>query len=278
MTENKLIKFNNKPREDIKGTKILTPVVLSDSKGNWLKQQISHPSESELKWWCKCSSKSGDSLRWLRRNIKNKIQHLGNISLYVWLGTCDLTTKNNKYISLTSFNDKIIDSVVDNFKEIIEPFREYPQSKVTIIELPIYSIQTWNQKHRHKDPTKFSEQDEFLSNQVYKINSEIRKLNKELNSHSPEFSSDLSCSSNYKKGDNRTTARRKYYNFELYADGVHPKQNLASAWLKKISVQAMRDCWKIQHTRPKIRSEVHVPTKTRRSRRPVSKHGLSKLN
>ena len=251
MTENKLIKFNNKPREDIKGTKILTPVVLSDSKGNWLKQQISHPPESELKWWCKCSSKSGDSLRWLRRNIKNKIQHLGNISLYVWLGTCDLTTKNNKYISLTSFNDKIIDSVVDNFKEIIELFREYPQSKVTILKLPIYSIQTWNQKHRHKDPTKFSEQDEFLSNQVYKINSEIRKLNKELNSHSPEFSSDLNCSSNYKKGDNRTTARRKYYNFELYADGVHPKQNLASAWLKKISVQAIRDCWKIQHTRPK---------------------------
>jgi hypothetical protein len=169
MSENKLIiKFNNKPREDIKGTKILTPVVLSHSKGNWLKQQISHPSERELKWWCKCSSKSDDSLRWLRRNIKNKIHHLGNISLYVWLWACDLTTKNNKYISLTSFNDKIIESVVDNFKEIIELFREYPKSKVTILELPIYSIQTWNQKNRHKD--------EFLSNQVYKNNSEIREI------------------------------------------------------------------------------------------------------
>ena len=169
MSENKLIiQFNNKPREDIKGTKILTPVVLSNSKGNWLKQQISHPSERELKWWCKCSSKSYDSLRWLRRNIKNKIHHLGNISLYVWLGACDLTTNNNKYISLTSFNDKIIESVVDNFKEIIELFREYPKSKVTILELPIYSIQTWNQKNRHKD--------EFLSNQVYKNNSEIREI------------------------------------------------------------------------------------------------------
>jgi len=69
--------------------------------------------------------------------------------------------------------------------------------------------------------------DEFLSNQVYKINSEIRKLNNEINSYSPEFSSDLCCSSYYKKGDNRTTARRKYYNFELYADGVHPKQNFS---------------------------------------------------
>jgi hypothetical protein len=201
MSENKLIiQFNNKHREDIKGTKILTPVVLSNSKGNWLKQQISHPSERELKWWCKCSSKSYDSLRWLRRNIKNKIHHLGNISLYVWLGACDLTTNNNKYISLTSFNDKIIESVVDNFKEIIELFREHPKSKVTILELPIYSIQTWNQKNCHKDPTKFSEQDEYLSNQICKINSEIRKLNKELNSHPPEFSTDLCCSSNYKKG------------------------------------------------------------------------------
>jgi hypothetical protein len=86
----------------------------------------------------------------------------------VWLWACDLTTKNNKYISLTSFNDKIIESVVDNFKEIIELFREYPKSKVTILELPIYSIQTWNQKNRHKD--------EFLSNQVYKNNSEIREI------------------------------------------------------------------------------------------------------
>ena len=135
---------------------------------------------------------------------------------------------------ITSVNDKIVDSVVDNFKEIIELFREYPQSNVTILELPIYSIQIWNQNQRHKDPTKFSEQDDFFWNQVYKINNEIRKLHKEHNSHSPELYSDLCCSSNY----NRTTARRKYYNFELYADGVHPKQSFASAWLKKMSVHA----------------------------------------
>jgi hypothetical protein len=146
MSENKLIiQFNNKHREDIKGTKILTPVVLSNSKGNWLKQQISHPSERELKWWCKCSSKSYDSLRWLRRNIKNKIHHLGNISLYVWLGACDLTTNNNKYISLTSFNDKIIESVVDNFKEIIELFREHQSQKS-----PFLNYQSTQYKHGTK--------------------------------------------------------------------------------------------------------------------------------
>jgi hypothetical protein len=30
----------------------------------------------------------------LEKNIKSKIKELGNIHLYIWLGTCDLTTKN----------------------------------------------------------------------------------------------------------------------------------------------------------------------------------------
>ena len=46
-------------------------------------------------------------------------------------------------------------------------------------------------KHKHKEPTKFREQDYKPEEQILAVNSEIKKLHKENHQEAPEFNSDL---------------------------------------------------------------------------------------
>jgi hypothetical protein len=87
MSVQKLAKFMQKPRSVTIGHKTITPVIISDSKGEYLKSQIIHPEYRNIIWWCKRGTTIDQSLRWLSSNIDSKIQQLGNIYLYVWLGT-----------------------------------------------------------------------------------------------------------------------------------------------------------------------------------------------
>ena len=66
---------------------ILTPVVLTDSKGYFLEAQVnkhSHP-ENKIVWWWQSSQGVEERFNWLRANIQQKITELGSlcITLYV---------------------------------------------------------------------------------------------------------------------------------------------------------------------------------------------------
>ncbi|KAK3094782.1 hypothetical protein FSP39_006183 [Pinctada imbricata] len=98
MSENKLRKTLNKPPIPATGTKTHTPAVLTDSKGKWLLKTLAHKSESTAKWWYKSGDTCKDGYKWLKSNFKSKVKKLGDIWLYVWLGTCDLTTKKKQEI------------------------------------------------------------------------------------------------------------------------------------------------------------------------------------
>ena len=50
-----------------------------------------------------------EGYQWLKSNLRSKIKKLGSIWIYVWLGTCDLTSKNKKYIALTAEDDQVVD-------------------------------------------------------------------------------------------------------------------------------------------------------------------------
>ena len=81
-------------------------------------------------------------------------------------GTCNLTSKNKKYISLKSENDEEVDKIISKYNEIIKVINRYPGTKVTFMETPVYSIKNWNESKGHKDPNVFVEQDENLSIRV----------------------------------------------------------------------------------------------------------------
>ena len=87
MSENKLRMFN-KQTPPLTGKKRLQPIVLSDSKGrDSTEKQFIIISQSGLK--------AEESKQWLKRNIlvDRKIIEHGDIWLYIWIGTCNLTSK-----------------------------------------------------------------------------------------------------------------------------------------------------------------------------------------
>ena len=238
MTENKLRKFIARPRTSPVGNRKLQPFILTDSKGNWLKRQTSNEIENQIIWQAKSGAKVEESTRWLKSNIAEKIERHGDIWLYVWLGTCNLTTKNKKYISLKHPDNETNNDITQKYKEIASIVSKYQGSKLTFLETPVYSIKNWNQSKGHKDPDTFDNQDKTLQEQIYNLNKEVRELNNTLGTHSPQFSSDLHTS---RKVKSKKTIN--YYNFKLYTDGIHPDTLLAKAWLRKIAEQVRKDCW-----------------------------------
>ena len=64
------------------GTKILTPLILSDSKGFDLERQAVNTVEQQIKLWCKPGRNSCDGLSWLRDNLSSLIGQLDNIALF----------------------------------------------------------------------------------------------------------------------------------------------------------------------------------------------------
>ena len=235
MTESKLRKFLSKPVQSPVGEQRQRPALLGDSKGCCIKKVLKYESEADFLWWSEGGAKVEASTQWLKRNIARKIINHGDVWVYVWLGTCNLTTKGKKYISLTSETEEEVCNIEKKLKEIVKIVQKYPGSKVTILETPIYSIVKWNREKGHKDPDTFAEQDQKLQNQIVLLNNKIRQINHNLGVHSPQFSCDLYKTSNYKKGKKRETASRQYYNFDLLEDGIHPNYLLYLHSLRRFS-------------------------------------------
>ena len=84
--------------------------------------------------------KAEESKQWLKRNIARKIIEHGDIWLCIWIGTCNITSKNKTYIALRSQTNEEIEYIKTIFREIIEIIKKYPGSKLTFLETPIYSI------------------------------------------------------------------------------------------------------------------------------------------
>ena len=120
--------------------------------------------------------------------------------IYVWLGTCDLTSQNKKYIALTGEDDQVVDIAYEYLVKIAALVKYFPSCRITILEIPVYSIKYWNQRKGHKNLDEFIEQDKKLETQVYNLNGKIRQINETNQIHSPTFSTDLVKNSKTAKG------------------------------------------------------------------------------
>jgi hypothetical protein len=226
MSKGKLQAYLARPFEIPTGSKTITSIILSDSKGFNLKDQVTNIVEQNMKWWCKPGRDSTQTLNWIRQNISDQIGHYDNIALYIWIGTCDLTRKNKQYIPLANHDNSSLNTIKEHFEEIAKILQSYPACTLTFLEISVYSIYIPTKYKGHKEPNQFKEQDELLISQVRALNDYIRKLNIRLQKTSPNFSQEI----NHKKSSN---SKNKYqllrdnYNFTLYRDGVHPARELA---------------------------------------------------
>ena len=89
----------------------------------WLRNQTNHQYHSEItwNWWCEGGRNIKRTIDWLEENFETEFQLHGDIWLYVWIGTCDLTSRDSStgYITLTSTRDKsIIEKISEGYQEI----------------------------------------------------------------------------------------------------------------------------------------------------------------
>ena len=187
------------------------PVILSDSKGTYLKSNITEYHHQNILWWCKGGAKIEDSYSWLKRNLAARLYEIGDIALYIWIGTCNLTTKSGNTIGLTSTDNTTVDHIAQYIDKTEEFLSDFKQVKVTFLELPVYSIKSYNsyystgdtdtkgnkqqdinnnqQDNNNNQQTKtYKQQDEYLAYQINLANEKIRSTNLALNTHSPNFS------------------------------------------------------------------------------------------
>lgn len=228
----------------------VTPMVLTDSKGSYLKSEVSTAIESSVIWWYNSGWNSDTGLGYLTRNVTAAIRTYGRIHVYVWLGTCDLT-KKLRYLRSESSRAPVrgcIDlnpehsgaRLISNFEKISELARRH-KFKLTFLELPVYSIREYNKNRGHDEPDIFSQNDKQLQTRIKVVNEHIERLNN-LNQFDnkkiPRFNCDLS-----RNRKNRGRRSKKYYTFGLYRDGLHPDELLSKCWLRKITIKIKQDCY-----------------------------------
>ena len=222
-----LSKFDKPPYFDAKISSV--PVVLSDSKGFYLKRHLDFPNT--IQWCCKSGGTTFEQCNYLKQNLQTLLEKYSKITIFVWLGTCDLTVKDELgFISLASKTSDIVNNVYALYKEIYFFCRSFENVKLVFLEVPVYSIYWWNYFHRHPDVQQFREDDFILHDQISELNNYIRDINRILHVHSPCFSADLI--------KNRKQSSRNHsflsYTFVGYSDGIHPGPELSRLWLLKL--------------------------------------------
>jgi hypothetical protein len=129
------------------------------------------------------------------------------------------------------------------YREIANIIANYPGSKVTFLEVPVYSIVTYNSTRDHLDSQKFTTQDTDLLETIHELNPRGQELNKELGNISPSFNRSLYANTKHRTHDKQDIKTRYHYSLHFYTDGLHPAPLLSRVWLKKLAVQTEHDCW-----------------------------------
>lgn len=218
----------------------LVPIILSDSKGRYLRRQSTLPLEHDIVW-CDQFNEGGRTsdlgLEWVKSNFEKWGTKYKDFFLFVWLGTCNFCTKNNKYISLKENISREAAKIISDLRQISElgSAHNFP---VLLLEIPVFCIQEWNRVHGHKSPADFKEQDELLHQSIQVVNEEIRKINLDKGKVSPLFNLDLR-----RKRKSSSVSSRRYYSFAQYVDGIHPNHLLSKYWLRKISEVVRVECY-----------------------------------
>ncbi|XP_062621663.1 uncharacterized protein LOC134283229 [Saccostrea cucullata] len=100
MSNSKLLKYLE--RLIISKSVVSRPILISHSKGYYLNKHLDLLKISRVfvQFECRPGARFADFYPWLKRNLAGLVQQYGQITLYIWLGTCDITQKSGKYIDL----------------------------------------------------------------------------------------------------------------------------------------------------------------------------------
>lgn len=216
-----------------------TPVILTDSKGFYLRKVLdkTDKTERQIQWLGRSGFTSTNAVSFLQpKKIKSLLKFHKQISLYIWVGTCDLTAKGKIFIDLRRPSSSTLQQLCRNLQLIGNRCRSQ-RLKVTFLHIPYYSIQLWNKNKGHKNPDIYKENDKQLTQLVDRANAYIDQLNRNIHTYSPKLNEDL------QRGRKRRGGKqRKSMNFNLFLDGIHPDKKLAKSWLTSMKRKINKDC------------------------------------
>lgn len=210
-----------------------TPIIISDSKGRYLKE---FSKQRDIVFIYKGGWTSSNLFSYLHKNLRKLLHKYKKISVYIWVGTCDFTEKIRRFVRLRSKQPEVLERLCSNLWGI-KDICVSSKIKLTFLQCPFYSIQRWNNYKGHPDSESFKSDDQFLTTQINLLNDSIQDLNASLNSYTPKLNQDLLRS---RKGSGK---RQRYsLNLNLLKDGIHPDKPLAKSWFTSIYKKIRKDC------------------------------------
>lgn len=151
MSRSKLLKCLDKP-VSLPSNLSTVPVIITDSKGKYLhKLKVNPTYVNKLHWHIKSGRRSQDAKEYIFKNLKMIKSKHGHIWIYLWIGTCDFTEKEGKYIYLVSNCERAFGKFKENIKKILRICSEN-SVKITLLHISYYSIHIWNEKRGHRSP------------------------------------------------------------------------------------------------------------------------------
>ena len=218
---------------------IQTPLLLTDSKGDYISEHASNCIDRSIVWLGGKGWTSSRGLDYFTNNCDRLKATHGDFHLFVWLGTCDMTSKNRRtrFVHLNDNYTRDAAKLIRNL-EAYSTLASRKNFPVTILEIPVYCIREYNKYQCHSDTEIFAEQDRKLHLSIELVNIEIRKVNSRNVKISPKFNSDLEFS---RKSNSKHNKYR--FCFSQFKDGVHPNPLLAKYWLRRISEKVDFQCF-----------------------------------
>ena len=104
MSVGKLEKFLEKPL-DLQGTQEKTVLIVGDSKACHLQSVADYPPCDKIVWWTRPGMTMAEAERLLRKDFPD-FAMFKRVHVYVWAGTCDLTIKDRRELSLRMLFDE----------------------------------------------------------------------------------------------------------------------------------------------------------------------------
>ena len=238
MSKYRIAKYNRRPN-NFKGPLKYKPILVSDSKGNRLREHthIIEDTGYSIEFACRGGLRFLDQYFWLKNNLQRKVNIHHYVCLYIWLGSCDLTSKKNivyfdnqnrrrrrSYIELRHNSDTAAVTYIQNqIKKYLDFVSQFPTVKIVFLKVPYYSIQKYNKYLGNENCADYREQDFMLTERIDLINDHIQEVNKFLGVTSINFKKDLS---EFRKASG-AYASRSSLDFSSYSDGLHPDRELA---------------------------------------------------
>ena len=219
MSSSKLQKYLDRPAPSVSGTH---SIVLSDSKGSYIQQYLGHSNFTLIH---RGGARLGDQLYWVKKFLKVYTKHNKQVTLYIWLGTCDITYKlpHSRAIALRHSSHL---QCLEYFRRQISIYQavlaNFPTVKVVWLDIPPYSVSLWNSSKGGVLPGD-READQILSQRIALVNDIFRSVNHESGVSSFRFRADLLRTRKVAGKQSRSSV-----NFSLFKDGIHPGPTLGA--------------------------------------------------